>query len=159
MDGSLGKHNGTINGKTYFHGMERRCDMIRANKIRSKANPTSIRKVNKYNSPPRADRIKYVHHRHKRANSDLSDMHLSMADLSNNFSDNYFKKKNFNDAYKRKLDRENIKKSQQKKHIRSISQQPQFGKLTEAAKQGIQFVYVYCIYCGFILSNMYSHTL
>ena len=45
VDGSLGKHNGQIDGKIYFQGMDRRCAMIRVSKIRSKApGPSALAK-------------------------------------------------------------------------------------------------------------------
>eukprot|EP01083_Nonionella_stella_P292319 994238_1 len=47
IDGTLGKHNGTINGHTYFRGEYRRCDMIRGDKIRSKASPNKLKNKNK----------------------------------------------------------------------------------------------------------------
>ena len=101
--------------------MDRRCDMIRGDKIRSKANK-------KYNSPLRirSDRSKHFKlSRHRRTISDISDISdmksVSMADLTYKYSYTYFKKKNINDAYQRNIDYQNMKKNR-KKHKRNKSQ-------------------------------------
>eukprot|EP01083_Nonionella_stella_P067541 178711_1 len=41
VDGSLGKHNGVVNGERYFDGKNDRCVMIRAEKIRRTAYTTA----------------------------------------------------------------------------------------------------------------------
>ena len=123
VDGSLGRHNGTIHGNTYFHGMDRRCDMIRADKIRSKATKA------RYNSQPRVRTNKWKNLRlkgHRRTKSDITDVTdmktVSMTDLTNGYSDNYFKKTNINDTYERNLDYQNMRKQKRKNHKRNKSQ-------------------------------------
>eukprot|EP01083_Nonionella_stella_P184818 672256_1 len=48
VDGSLGKHNGIVNGEWYFDGKDDRCVMIRAEKIRRTAY-TAPPKIHEYN--------------------------------------------------------------------------------------------------------------
>eukprot|EP01083_Nonionella_stella_P113194 333562_1 len=90
VDGSLGKHNGTINAKTYFKGAPRRCDMIRLDKIRRK---TFMQKTSQCRKPRT---------RRKRAVSEkFHTQSMSLTDLSNGFTTRTVKKRNRKPTHKR----------------------------------------------------------